>query len=117
MPGGKMRLLSLLTTGLRVGSASADTMFNILAGSVSISAPCFTGNTAGSREIAEATISGLTASHALQVTAEGLSPCLALVGACAGTGKASMLFSYIAGSGGAGAAIATTVINYLAVRT
>jgi hypothetical protein len=118
MPGGKQRLLSLLTTGLKVGSASTDTfMMAILAGSVSITGPAFTGDTAGSREILEATIAGLTASHSLQVTPEGISPCIALVGACAGVGKASMIFSYIAGSNGAAAAAATTVINYFAVRT
>lgn len=118
MPGGKYRLLSLLTGGLKVGSASTDTFIKaILAGSVSVTGPAFDGGDAGSTEIIEATIGGLTASHALIVMPENISPCMAIVSACAGAGKASLVFSYTAASGGAAAAAATTVINYLAVRT
>jgi hypothetical protein len=118
MPGGKSRLLSLLTAGLKVGSASTDTFIKaILAGSVSVTTPVFAGSTSGSTEIAEATITGLSASYALFMTAENMSPCIALISACAGTGQASLVFGYTAGSGGLAAAAGTAIVNYLAVRT
>jgi hypothetical protein len=119
MPGGKIRLKVLATGGLSVGSASTDTfMKNILAGSVSLTSPAFTGNTAGSQATVEVSITGLTASHVLQAFPRGtFSPCIALVSTCPGAGVASMIFAYIAGSGGAAAAGATTVIQYLAVKT
>ena len=118
MPGGKYRLLSLLTGGLKVGSASTDTFIRaILAGSGTVTTPVFAGSTAGSTIVAEMTIANLSASHALFVTAENMSPCISLVSACAGTGKASMVFGYTAGSQGDAAAAGTATINYLAVRT
>ena len=118
MPAGKARLKNLLTGGLVVGSASTDTHIKaILAGSISFTGPAFDGGDAGSQEISEATISGLSASHALIATPEAISPCIALVAACAGAGKASFVFGYTAGSGGGAAAAATTVISYIAVRT
>ena len=118
MPGGKQRLLSLLTGGLKVGSASTDTFIkSILSGSVAVTGPAFDGGDPGSSETIEATIATLSASHALFITAENVSPCMAIVSACAGTGKASLVYQYTAGCGGAAAAAAANTINYLAVRT
>lgn len=118
MPGGKARLKNLLTGGLVVGSASTDTHLKaILAGSVSITGPAFDGNDAGSTEVVEATIAALTASHTFICKLEDISPCMALIAACAGAGKASLVFGYTAGSGGGAAAAKAGNLNYIAVRT
>jgi len=118
MPGGKQRLLSLLTGGIKVGSASTDTFIkSILAGSATVTTPAFDGGDPGSSETVEATIANMTASHALLITAENMSPCIALISACAGTGKASLVFGYTAACGGGAAAAGTATFNYIGVRT
>lgn len=118
MPGGKSRLMSLLTGGLKVGSASTDTfMKEILAGSVTFLGPAFDGGDAGSIATCQADITGITPSHTLLVTPEYISPCTVIIAACAGVGNASFVFSYVAGSGGAAASSLTSIINYIAIKT
>jgi hypothetical protein len=118
MPGGKARLASLLTSGLKVGSASTDTyMKSILAGSVTFTGPAFDAGIGGSTATCQADITGITASHTLVVTAQDISPCMTIIGACAGAGNASFVFAYTSASGGEAACTKTTIIKYIAVKT
>ena len=116
MPGGKRRLKQLLTTGIQVGPDTDAVFFTeILAGSVNVTAPSFAGNTPGSADTANATISGLTAAHYFIAQPKaGISACTALLSASAGAGSAIFNFGYIAGSGGAKADEATVTMDYIA---
>ena len=121
MPGGKRRLKMLMTSGIKVGSASESTFIkDIMAGSVSISTPIFTGGTPGSVASAAATITGMTASHTMlagphSVCAMG--GCIVYAGACPYSGGANFYFGYLAACGGEAVVAKTVTMRYLAFRT
>jgi len=121
MPGGKRRLKMLMTTGIRVGSASDSTWVkDIMAGSVSISTPIFTGGTPGSVASAAATIAGMTASHTLLAGPESvcaMGGCIIYAGACPAANGANFYFGYLAACGGEAVTAKTVTMRYLAFRT
>ena len=121
MPGGKRRLKMLLTTGLQVGTSTCSTFIkDIMAGSVSITTPVFTGDTPESVASTAATIAGLTASHTFLATVNSvcaMGGCIVFAGACPGAEAANFYFSYTAGSGGAAVTAHTVTLRYAAFRT
>jgi len=121
MPGGKRRLRMLMVTGFKVGSASESTWVkDIMAGSVSISTPIFTGGTTGSVASSNATITGMTASHTLLAGPNSvctMGGCIVYAGACALSNAANFYFGYLAGSGGEAVTAKTVTMRYLAFRT
>ena len=93
---------------------------DVIAGSFVVNAPAFNGNTAGSTESACAAFTGLTASHLLilgnaSVTTTQPTCVIPLLGR-AGTDGASILFLYVAGSGGAAGSDVTMTIPFIAIR-
>jgi len=118
MPAGKSRLMSLLTGGLKVGSASTDTFIKeILAGSVSLTGPAFDNGIGASTATCQANITGITASHTLVAMPQDISPCMTIIAACAGAGNASFVFGFMAASSGCNATAKTTIIKYIAIKT
>ena len=123
MPGGKRRLKMLMTTGLQVGSGSDSSFIkDILAGSVNITGPAFSGSTSGSVASVTGTIAGLTSSHTLLANVNAactLSGCVVYAGACVNAANtANFYFAYIAASGGdAVTADSNVTMRYLALRT
>ena len=121
MPGGKRKLKMLLTGGLQVGTSTCSTHIkDIMAGSVSITTPVFTGGTTGSTACVSGAILGLTASHTLLATPNSvcaMGGCIVFAGACPGAEAANFYFSYIAACGGEAVVGKTVTMRYLAFRT
>lgn len=109
--------------GFRVASAVAQgtNILEILAGSVTVATPPFTGNTAGSvASTADVAIAGLSASHTFIAMVESccaMSPCISFRGACPGVAKANFYFNYTAGSGGAAVAAGSVTMRFMAFKT
>ena len=109
--------------GLKVASSNSEgvSITEILAGSINVTTPPFTGTTTGSIASVTGTIAGLTESHTLLATLVGaskMSPCTTFVGACVGAANTgNFYFAYIAASGGeAVSAVSDVPVSYLALK-
>ena len=110
---GGFRAASKVTEGTNI--------LEILAGSVTVATPVFSGNTPASvASTADVAIAGLSASHTFIAMVESccaMSPCISFRGACPGVAKANFYFNYLAGSGGEAVAADSVTVRFMAFKT
>jgi len=108
--------------GARVASATTEGTLvkEIIAGSVSVNTPPFTGGTTGSIASVNAAITGISASHTFLAGVNSvcaMGGCLVYAGACPAEGSVNFYFGYLAGSGGEAVVAKTVTMRYIAFKT
>jgi len=112
-----------LMGGVRTASKVTEgtVVKEIIAGSVTVNTPPFTGDTTGSIASVGTTITGISSSHTMLAGVNSVSAmggCLVYCGACCmDAGAVNFYFGYLAGSGGEAVVAKSVTMRYLAFRT